>query len=123
MYSQQADLNLSPERLVELTESESVIGAVDQAVIDKLGTRANGRVDAALFNLYITPVATPPDVLISVETAIWKYLLYTHREVMQAPADVLADYNWAVLQLDAWRTDKEALNAPARTLFIAAMVL
>lgn len=123
MYSTQDGLNLSPERLSELTESDSQIGIPDQSVISKLGLRANGRVDGALAKIYVTPIASPLDIVVSVELAIWKYLLYTHREVMQVPDSVKSDYEWAMAQLELWRTDAEPLDAPARTTFVGAMVL
>lgn len=128
MYASQSDLNISSERLVELTENSSVIGVVDQTVIDRCHVRANALVDGALFGLYVTPVVSPPGILINVETAIWKYLLFTFREGMDAPKDVESDYAWAMKQLDAWRPGPsgrplQMLNAPMVADFIAAMVV
>lgn len=111
-YSTAADLNLSPERLIELTESEAMVGVVDTAVFNRLQLRANSRVDGALYGLWVTPVASPPGIIVDVEVAIWKYMLYQHREIMETPKRVVADYEWAVNQLTAWRAG-EPLAIPA----------
>lgn len=123
MYSTQDDLNLSDQRLVELTDSVEAPDVPDPALIARLGIRANSRVDGALSKIYITPIVSPPRIVVDVEATLWKYLIYTHREVMQVPDTVMKEYEWATAQLELWRSGGEPLDAPARTTFIGAMVL
>lgn len=128
MYAAQSDLNISSDRLIELTESSTVIGVVDQTVIDRCHVRANAVVDGALFGLYVTPVASPPAVLVNVEAAIWRHMLFSYRDTMTPPKDVQDDYDWAMKQLDAWRPGPsgkplQMLSAPMVADFIAAMVI
>lgn len=111
-YSTLEDLNLSDERLVELTENASAIGVADNEVVLRTQNKANARVDAALFGYYPTPLPDPvPPIVVDVETAIWKYLLYCYREIMETPKSVIMDYEWAMEQLKLWSTGSP-LNAP-----------
>lgn len=95
-YSVEADLNLSDERLVELTDSSTAPGVKDETVIAREATRAQALCDLYLRRLYVTPVADPvPEELKLIHAAIWRRRLYGHREVMQVPQNVLDDFQWA----------------------------
>ncbi len=94
-YAAETDLNLSETRKIELTESEDAVGEKDATVIANLQARATAKIDAALFGKYATPVSPVPAILTEIEADLWRYYLYTHREIMEVPKSVQEDYNYA----------------------------
>jgi phage gp36-like protein len=113
-YSVEADLNLSEQRLVELTDSEDVVGVKDAVLIERLHVRATSKVDAALYGKYTTPVVPTLPILTQLEADLWRYYLYEHREVMDTPKVVQKAFDMAIDLLERYRTGMEHL-AGART--------
>lgn len=115
-YSVQSDLNLSADRLVELTDSAEVPSVVDAAVLAREQARASATVDMYLRRLYVVPVAAPiPPELTMWEAAIWKYRLFRYRDSLQIPPDVAAEYKEAMAQLELVRERQLLLDVPKTT--------
>lgn len=97
-YAVTADLNLSDQRLIELTDSAAVPGVLDEDVLDARLVEAKSMVDSLLAPAGMGPYAdgdVPP--IITVITAwIWAYRLYRHREVMEIPQSIKDDYAMAL---------------------------
>lgn len=108
-YSVEADLNLSAARLVELTESDSAVGVKDSTLIALLHERATDRINASLYGKYVIDPLDFPPILTEIEADIWRFLIYSHREVMEIPKTVQDDYDWADGLLERYRTGEEAL--------------
>lgn len=110
-FSVEADLNLSDERLIELTDSADAPGVKDQDVINMLHLRATSKVEAAVYGKYALSDDDFPPILTQLEADLWRYYLYEHREVMETPAKVQKAYDAAVMLLEKYRTGEEALAA------------
>ena len=110
-YSQRADLNLSTERLVELTDSADAVGVVDEDLLDRLHVRATNKVNAAIYGKYTVDPDDVSEILVELQASLWRYYLYAHREVMEVPGTVREDYQAALAQLEKYRTGMEALDA------------
>ncbi len=109
-YSAETDLNLSETRKIELTEAETAVGVKDATLIAALQTRAYNKINAALYGKYSTPVSPVPPILTELESDLWRYYLYTHREIMEVPKSVQDDYAYAMDLLEKYRTGDELLN-------------
>lgn len=112
MYSVEADLNLSDQRLIELTESEGNVGAKNTALLARLQSRAYNRINSALTGKYVVPVHPAPAILTEIEADLWKFYLYEHREVMDIPASVQGNYDRSTKMLESYRKGEEMLDAP-----------
>ncbi len=100
-YVEQAALNLSDRRLIELTDSESATGTIDTTLLAGLLVESEAIVNGILAPLGVTPFAdgSVPS-LVQVCTAwIWTYRIYRHREVMEIPQSVKDDYERALQML------------------------
>ncbi len=100
-YADTGNLNLSAQRLIELTDSDSVPGEVDEGVLARTLTESQAVVDSVLAASRSVPFpdnAVPP--LINILTGwIWAYRLYRHREVMEIPKSIVDDYERAMMML------------------------
>jgi phage gp36-like protein len=115
-FSEEADLNLSEARLVELTDTEADPGEKDDTLIARLQDRAYAKVMAALFGKYgVGASGDVPAILTHIEADLWRYYLYAHRDVMTVPPLVADDYKESLALLERYRTGKEALDAPRRS--------
>jgi phage gp36-like protein len=115
-FSEEADLNLSEARLIELTDTTDEPGVKDDALITRLQARATAKVHAALFGKYVVDDAGDfPDILTQIEADLWRYYLYAHRDVMTVPPLVAEDYKESLALLERYRTGKEALDADRRS--------
>lgn len=99
-YAVEADLNLSDQRLIELTDSEAAPGVKDSALLARLETEAEGIVDAMIAGVVVLPFTAVPPIIKSITAWIWAYRLYRHREVMDVPKSVADDYAMAMALLD-----------------------
>lgn len=110
-FSNSADLNLSPSRLIELTDSIDAPGVADMAVVENLHLRATSKVEAALYGRYSLDEDDFPPILTQLEADLWRYYLYQHRERMETPSSVQKAHDDACELLEKYRTGKEALAA------------
>ncbi len=97
-YAETGDLNLSDQRLIELTDSAAATGTLDQDILDACLAESQAIVDGilapAVTSLPYADGDVPP--LVTVCTGwIWAYRLYRHREVMEIPEAIKADYERA----------------------------
>lgn len=95
-YAVEADLNLDANRLIELTEIPSALGVKDAATLARLEAESEAIVDGVIGGSVTLPFASPPRLITFVTACIWKYRLYVHREIMQMPGTVKADYEFAM---------------------------
>ncbi len=115
-FSEEADLNLSEARLIELTDTSDDPGVKDDTLIALMQARATAKIKAALFGKYIVDdTGTFPAILTQIEADLWRYYLYAHREVMDVPKLVLEDYKASLDLLERYRTGEEALDAAHRS--------
>ncbi len=112
-YAAEADLNLSEQRLIELTDSESAVGTKDAALIARMHTRANSKINAALYGKYAVDPDDIPPILTEIEADFWRFYLYEHREVMAIPPTVQNAYNYSEKLLEEYRTGTQLLDAPS----------
>ncbi len=99
-YAAQADLNLSEQRLIELTDSADAPGEIDSTVLAAALTESVAIVDAILAPAGTGAYTDDVPPLVTVCTAwIWAYRLYRHREVMEIPQSIKDDYERAFKML------------------------
>jgi hypothetical protein len=99
-YAVEADLNLSNERLIELTDSAAVPGVIDAAVMARTETEAESIVNGLLSDIPGVPfVGTPPTIITTITAWLWACRLYRHRETMDAPQSVKDDCAMAMEML------------------------
>lgn len=110
-FSSIADLNLSDQRLIELTDSADAPGVLDESVVVAMQVRATSKVEAALYGKYTLDPDDFPAILTQLEADLWKFYLYQHREVMETPKSVQKAYDAACELLELYRTGKELLAA------------
>ncbi len=110
-FSEEADLNLSEQRLVELTDSEEAVGEKDAELLARLQLRATNKIKAALYGKYAVDESDPPEILVQIEADLWRYYLYEHRETMKVPEVVEKAYRMAIDLLEGYRTGTELLAA------------
>lgn len=110
-FSSTADLNLSEQRLIELTDSADAPGVLDETVVTAMHVRATAKVEAALYGKYSLSADDFPEILTQLEADLWRYYLYQHREVMETPKSVVRAHDMACELLEKYRTGKEALAA------------
>jgi phage gp36-like protein len=110
-YSEIDDLNLSDQRLIELTDSEDAVNELDDELLDRLQLRATSKVDAALYGKYTIDPEDFPPILTQIEADLWRYYLYEHREVMEIPKTVQAAFDASIELLEKYRTGMEPLGA------------
>jgi phage gp36-like protein len=110
-FSSESDLNLSVQRLIELTDSASAPNVKDDDVMDATHLRATTKVEAALYGRYSLDEDDFPAILTQLEADLWRYYLYEHREVMEVPSTVSKAFDRAVEQLEKYRLGLEALPA------------
>lgn len=108
-YSVEADLNLSEQRLIELTDSEESVGVKDSDLIDLLHTKATNKINAALYGKYTLDEDDFPPILTELESDLWRYYLYAHRETVEIPKTVQDEYTAATALLERYRTGEELL--------------
>ena len=96
-YAVQADLNLSTERLIELTDNPAAPGVIDSAVMTKTEVEAESIIDAALTGVVTVPFSAPiPPIIVTICAWIWAYRLYRHRPEMEIPKPIVDDYEMAM---------------------------
>lgn len=110
-FSSIADLNLSDQRLIELTDSADAPGVLDSTLLESLHLRATSKVEAALYGRYSLDADDFPAILTQLEADLWRFYLYQHREVMETPKSVQKAHDSACELLENYRTGKEALAA------------
>lgn len=112
-FSVEADLNLSAERIIELTDSSAAPGVKDSVLLAALQLRATTKVEAAIYGKYLIDSTIPgfPPILTQLEADLWRFYLYEHREVMEIPATVSKAYTAACALLERYRLGHEALPA------------
>lgn len=99
-YSPQSRLNLSDERLVELTDTPEAQGQIDQTTLDDTSLDAQAEIDDRLQGTYVVPFSPVPETIARLHSKIWKRFLFEHRDAMQVPATVEADYQKALTDID-----------------------
>jgi phage gp36-like protein len=101
-YSSESDLNLDADRLSELTDTAGAQGVPNQTVLEQTSLDAQDAVDDRLQGTYVVPFTPPniPPAIRRLHAKIWKRMLFEHRDSMQVPATVEADYQKALLDLD-----------------------
>src|SRR5690242_14965753 len=102
VYSSESDLNLDPERIVELTEIPSAIGIKDQATLDATSLEAQDDIDEVLAGVYVVPfqAGQVPKPIRRIHAARWRYLLHEHRDTLNIPQDERAKWDRASARLD-----------------------
>lgn len=96
-YAVEADLNLDPARIIELTENPSAIGVKDSVLLAQLETESEGIVNAMLGGAVAVPFADPvPATIRFITAAIWARRIYRHREIMPVPPNLTDDYTMAM---------------------------
>jgi len=111
-FSTEDDLNLTEQRLAELTDSEVAVGVKDTALLLRLHTRAKARVDAALYGKYVVDETDIPPILTQLEADLWKFYLYERRAELETPASVKMAAGEADKLLERYRMGEELLDAP-----------
>jgi phage gp36-like protein len=111
-YSSESDLNLDADRLSELTDTAGAQGVPNQTVLEQTSLDAQDAVDDRLQGTYVVPFAPPniPPAIRRLHAKIWKRMLFEHRDSMQVPATVEADYQKA---LPTWTTTPAPATAAA----------
>lgn len=100
-YAQRSDLNISDERLVELTDSSAAPGIADDVLLAMLETQAETIINAKLAGTATVPfTGTAPAIITFIAASIWAYRIYRHREVMTIPPPIEDDYKMAMEMLD-----------------------
>jgi phage gp36-like protein len=100
-YSPQSRLNLSDERLAELTDKPSAQGVIDPAVLDETSLDAQDEIDNRLQGSFPVPFVAPiPPTIARLHSKIWKRILFERRDSMQVPLTVEADYQKALADLE-----------------------
>lgn len=100
-YSSESDLNLDADRLIELTDTSAAQGVKNQAVVDQASFDAQDAIDDRLLGTYVVPfTGTIPPAIRRLHAKIWKRMLFEHRDAMQVPSTVEADYQKALADLD-----------------------
>jgi phage gp36-like protein len=100
------DLDLSADRLIELTDTSAAPGVADQATIDRAGREAQRIIDSALVGVYVVPFPqgqVPLDIT-RLHADIHRYLLFKHRDVLSIPESVADEYKLARADLDDYST-------------------
>jgi phage gp36-like protein len=106
-YSQRSRLNLSDDRLVELTDSTAAPGVIDDSVVDDTSLDAQAEIDDRLAPTYPVPFDPVPSAIERIHSKIWKRTLFVRRDAMQVPPTVEADYQKALADLDDYATPGE----------------
>ncbi len=99
-YAEKEDLNLSDQRLVELTENESALGSIDETLLALLLDESQSIVDGKLDPVMTVPFVSPTTIITTITAWIWAYRIYRHREVMEIPQSIKDDYERALMWLD-----------------------
>jgi phage gp36-like protein len=104
-YSDRSRLNLSEERLVELTDTPEAPGIVNDEVVEDTSLDAQAEIDDRLGPTYPVPFTAPiPGPIERIHSKIWKRMLFERRDSMQVPASVEADYQKALADLEDYAT-------------------
>jgi phage gp36-like protein len=101
-YSDDDDLPIEAQRLVELTDSASGVNVVDQGVIDKASRDAQTKIDGRLRGKYVVPFppdGVPPEIQL-LHVDIKTYFIFRHRDMLAVPDGVRDDYKQAMADLD-----------------------
>lgn len=100
-YANSDDLNIDPQRLVELTDNADAPGVVDSALLARLELQSEAIVNAKLSGTVTVPfTGTIPAIITFITASIWAYRIYRHREVMDIPSPIKDDYEMAMEMLD-----------------------
>jgi phage gp36-like protein len=102
VYSSESDLNLDPNRIIELTELPSAIGQKDQATLDATSLEAQDDVDEMLAGVYVVPftAGNVPGPIRRIHADRWRYLLFKRRDVMAIPDSVKDEWAAAEKKLE-----------------------
>jgi phage gp36-like protein len=108
-YSTQPDLNLDADRLIELTDTSAAPGVLNQTVVDNTSLQAQSIIDARLGGTYLVPFdansQAVPDAIRRLHAALWRYLLFEHRDALNIPPSEEDAYKQA-------RSDLKDLASP-----------
>lgn len=101
-YAEASDLNLSDQRLVELTDSADATGEVDTDLLALLLAESQAIVDGVIAGAVSVPFAdgSVPPLITVVTSWIWAYRIYRHREVIEIPTAIKDDYERAMAMLE-----------------------
>src|SRR5437762_948145 len=99
-YAVRGDLELTNQRLVELTDSAEAPGVINWDKVDRALARAATKIETPLRGKYVIPLNPVPDVARLWNVDIAKYLLYRNRETMEMPETVDDDYKRALAEID-----------------------
>lgn len=102
VYSSESDLNLDPNRIVELTEVPTAIGVKDQPTLDVTSLEAQDDVDDVLAGAYVVPflVGQVPAQIRRIHAARWRYLLFFRRDTLSIPPEETAKWEAALRKLE-----------------------
>jgi phage gp36-like protein len=101
-YSDDADLLIRQQRLVELTDNQSNLNAVDQAVLDRASVKAQVKIDGRLRGKYPVPFAqgsVPADIT-AIHEDLKLYYLFKYSDALTIPSAVVDDYKQALADLE-----------------------
>jgi len=106
VYSSESDLNLDPQRLIELTELPTAIGVKDQPTMDATSLEAQDDVDEMLAGVYVVPftVGSVPAPIRRIHASRWRYLLFERRDTLSIPADEVAKWKASEAKLEDYAT-------------------
>jgi hypothetical protein len=103
VYSSEPDLNLDADRLIELTDTSAAPGVKNQALVDSLSLEAQDDVDEVLTGVWVVPFNNTdnpvPAPIRRIHAARWRYLLFQHRDALNIPDSVVAQ----------WKSEEEKL--------------
>ncbi len=100
-YAETEDLNLSDQRLIELTDSAAAPGVLDQDILDRCLVESQAIVDAILAPAGVGNYAdgSVPPLVVVCTSWIWAYRIHRHREAMEIPESIEKDYERALQML------------------------
>jgi phage gp36-like protein len=102
-YAVTAQLNLSDQRLIELTATDAAPEDIDTTLLAQLLDETESIINSKLAGTLDVPFADGdvPPVIVTITGWIWAYRVYRHREVMEIPQSIKDDYKLAMEMLDA----------------------
>lgn len=101
IYSAQADLNLDADRFIELTDTSSATGVINQAVMDLTSLDAQDDIDGMLQGTYVVPflAGQVPAPIRRLHARLWRFKLFQHRDSLSIPADIRKDFEEVMADL------------------------
>lgn len=110
MYATKQDLidHFGEPELIQLTDRDGSLGAIDDTVLDQARADSAAVIDASLGVRYSLPLAITPTLIVGIDCNITRYELYGN----SAPEEVRNRYKDAVAMLDKIAAGKITLGLP-----------